>query len=57
MMIVTEAGGEGINLQKASKVVFLDHAWNPNMDLQAAVNIIEIIEYYRIREYYRNIEY
>ncbi|EDQ91925.1 uncharacterized protein MONBRDRAFT_14378, partial [Monosiga brevicollis MX1] len=35
LLVSTHAGGEGINLQAASKVVIVDPCWNPARDLQA----------------------
>lgn len=34
-LISTKAGGTGLNLTKANKVVFYDHDWNPSNDNQA----------------------
>jgi SNF2 family DNA or RNA helicase len=35
LLITTRAGGLGLNLTEASKVVLLDASWNPTYDLQA----------------------
>jgi SNF2 family DNA or RNA helicase len=37
MLIQTNAGGEGINLHKATKVVDFDQSFNPTTDQQAHV--------------------
>jgi len=34
-LLSTRSGGLGINLTAADTVVFYDHDWNPQMDLQA----------------------
>ncbi len=34
-LISTKAGGTGLNLTKANKVIFYDHDWNPSNDNQA----------------------
>ncbi|CAG9324841.1 MOT1 [Blepharisma stoltei] len=35
MLLTTETGGLGLNLQSADVVIFIDHDWNPVKDLQA----------------------
>ena len=35
MLLTTETGGLGLNLQAADVVIFIDHDWNPVKDLQA----------------------
>ena len=40
-MLSTRAGGLGINLATADIVVIYDSDWNPQVDLQAMVSIIE----------------
>ena len=35
MLLTTSVGGLGLNLQVAQDVVFLDHSWNPQADIQA----------------------
>ena len=35
LLMTTEAGGLGLNLQAADIVIFIDHSWNPIKDLQA----------------------
>ena len=35
-LLSTRAGGQGVNLQTADKVVLYDSDWNPQMDVQAS---------------------
>lgn len=35
LLMTTDAGGLGLNLQAADVVIFVDHSWNPVKDLQA----------------------
>eukprot|EP00887_Chlorella_sp_A99_P001519 scaffold8.g1519.t1 len=35
MLLTTQVGGLGLNLTSADTVVFLEHSWNPQQDLQA----------------------
>ena len=35
LLLTTSVGGLGLNLQTARDVIFLDHSWNPQADLQA----------------------
>lgn len=39
-MLSTRAGGLGINLSTADIVILYDSDWNPQVDLQAMVNIL-----------------
>ena len=41
-MLSTRAGGLGINLATADVVVLFDSDWNPQMDLQAMVDLFFI---------------
>lgn len=41
-LISTRAGGQGLNLQAASEIVFLDEDWNPQMTLQARARAYRI---------------
>ena len=34
LLLTTRAGGLGLNLAAASVVIFLEHDWNPQADLQ-----------------------
>jgi SWI/SNF-related matrix-associated actin-dependent regulator of chromatin subfamily A member 5 len=34
-LLSTRAGGQGVNLQTADKVIIYDSDWNPQMDVQA----------------------
>ena len=34
-LLSTRAGGQGVNLQAADKVILYDSDWNPQMDVQA----------------------
>ena len=36
-LLSTRAGGQGVNLQTADKVVLYDSDWNPQMDVQAQI--------------------
>ena len=35
MLLTTRVGGLGLNLTGADVVIFLEHDWNPQADLQA----------------------
>ncbi len=35
IMIISEAGGEGIDLYEADKIVFAERSWNPGREMQA----------------------
>ncbi|EKX37947.1 hypothetical protein GUITHDRAFT_46338, partial [Guillardia theta CCMP2712] len=41
-LITTQAGGFGLNLPSASRVVILDAAWNPANDAQASVRAFRL---------------
>ena len=36
-LLTTKVGGLGLNLTGADIVIFMEHDWNPQMDLQARV--------------------
>ena len=37
LLLTTKVGGLGLNLTGADIVIFMEHDWNPQMDLQARV--------------------
>lgn len=43
-LLATRVACMGLNLQAASRVVFLEHDWNPNVDQQVVTKKEEMIE-------------
>ena len=48
-ILTTRAGGQGINLQSADTVIFLDLDWNPQQDLQASARAHRIGQQNEVR--------
>lgn len=53
LLLTTKTGGLGLNLSAADTVIFIDHNWNPTVDLQAMdrahrIGVQRIVNVYRI---------